>query len=38
MMSLQAKAGNNAQIIWLTNRKAAWRFLTAGIRKEKLIH
>jgi short-subunit dehydrogenase len=28
---------NGAQIIWLTNRKAAWRFLTAGFRKNRLI-
>lgn len=28
---------NDAQIAWLTNRKAAWRFMTAGFRKEKLI-
>lgn len=28
---------NDAQIAWLTNRKAAWRFLTAGLRKDKLI-
>jgi short-subunit dehydrogenase len=28
---------NNAQIIWLTNRKSAWRFITAGFRKERLI-
>jgi len=28
---------NNAQIAWLTNRKAAWRFVTAGFRKDKLI-
>lgn len=28
---------NDAQIAWLTNRKAAWRFITAGFRKEKLI-
>ncbi len=28
---------NNVQIAWLTNRKAAWRFMTAGLRKEKLI-
>ncbi|MEI8199458.1 MAG: SDR family oxidoreductase [Eubacteriales bacterium] len=28
---------NNAQIAWLTNRKAAWRFITAGFRKDKLI-
>lgn len=28
---------NDVQISWLTNRKAAWRFLTSGFRKEKLI-
>ncbi|WP_379163156.1 SDR family oxidoreductase [Paenibacillus sp. sgz5001063] len=28
---------NGAQIAWLTNRKAAWRFLTAGFRKDRLI-
>ena len=28
---------NNVQINWLTNRKAAWRFMTAGFRKGKLI-
>lgn len=28
---------NNAQIAWLTNRKAAWRFITAGLRKDRLI-
>jgi short-subunit dehydrogenase len=28
---------NDAQIAWLTNRKAAWRFMTAGFRKSKLI-
>ncbi len=28
---------NNAQIMWLTNSKAAWRFMTAGLRREKLI-
>lgn len=28
---------NNARIAWLTNRKAAWRFMTAGIHREKLI-
>ncbi|ODU55351.1 MAG: alcohol dehydrogenase [Clostridium sp. SCN 57-10] len=28
---------NNVLIAWLTNRKAAWRFATAGMRKEKLI-
>ena len=28
---------NDAQIAWLTNRKAAWRFMTAGLRKNRLI-
>lgn len=28
---------NNAQITWLTNRKAAWRFMTAGLHKDRLI-
>jgi short-subunit dehydrogenase len=28
---------NNKQIAWLTNRKAAWRFMTGFMRKEKLI-
>jgi short-subunit dehydrogenase len=28
---------NGAQITWLTNRKAAWRFITAGRRKDRLI-
>ncbi|WP_151736768.1 SDR family NAD(P)-dependent oxidoreductase ['Paenibacillus yunnanensis' Narsing Rao et al. 2020] len=28
---------NGAQIAWLTNRKAAWRFMTAGFRKDRLI-
>lgn len=28
---------NNAQIAWLTNRKAAWRFMTASFRKGRLI-
>lgn len=28
---------NNVQIAWLTNRKAAWRFATAGTRKRRLI-
>ncbi|MFZ2256507.1 MAG: SDR family oxidoreductase, partial [Clostridiaceae bacterium] len=28
---------NDAQIAWLTNRKAAWRFLTAHRRKGRLI-
>lgn len=28
---------NDVQISWLTNKKAAWRFLTAGKRKDRLI-
>jgi short-subunit dehydrogenase len=28
---------NDAQIAWLTNRKAALRFVTAGMRKDRLI-
>ena len=28
---------NGVQIAWLTNRKAAWRFMTAGLRKDRLI-
>jgi short-subunit dehydrogenase len=28
---------NDTQIAWLTNRKAAWRFMTAGLRKNRLI-
>lgn len=28
---------NNAQITWLTNRKASWRFITAVFRKDRLI-
>ena len=28
---------NDARFTWLTNRKAAWRFMTAGFRKDKLI-
>ncbi len=28
---------NDALIAWLTNRKAAWRFLTASRRKDRLI-
>ncbi|MDD4801920.1 MAG: SDR family NAD(P)-dependent oxidoreductase [Syntrophomonas sp.] len=28
---------NDVQINWMTNRKAAWRFITARFRKEKLI-
>jgi len=28
---------NDAQFSWLTNRKAAWRFMTARFRRDKLI-
>jgi short-subunit dehydrogenase len=28
---------NDVRITWLTNRKAAWRFFTAGLRKGRLI-
>jgi short-subunit dehydrogenase len=28
---------NDALIAWLTNKKATWRFITAGFRKRKLI-
>ena len=28
---------NDVQITWLTNRKAVWRFITAGFRKNRLI-
>lgn len=28
---------NDAHFVWLTNRKAAWRFMTAGVRKRRLI-
>ncbi|HSR04364.1 MAG TPA: SDR family oxidoreductase [Proteiniclasticum sp.] len=28
---------NNAQIAWLTNRKVAWRFMTAPLRKGRLV-
>ena len=28
---------NDAQIAWLTKRKATWRFMTAGFRKDRLI-
>jgi short-subunit dehydrogenase len=28
---------NDALIAWLTNRKATWRFMTAGFQKRKLI-
>ncbi len=30
-------ARNDAHIAWLTNRKAAWRFMTASLRKDRLI-
>jgi len=28
---------NNAQIAWLTTGKSAWRFMTSGFRKDRLI-
>lgn len=28
---------NNTQIIWLTNRKVVWRFITGGFIKDKLL-
>ncbi len=28
---------NDTNIVWLTNRKAAWRFMTASFRKDRLI-
>ena len=28
---------NDIQFAWLTNRKAAWRFITAGSRKDRLL-
>ncbi|MBQ9010275.1 MAG: SDR family oxidoreductase [Clostridia bacterium] len=28
---------NNAHIVWLTGRKAAWRFMTAGFRKRNFF-
>ncbi len=28
---------NDVQIAWLTNRKSAWRFMTAGFRKGRLL-
>ena len=28
---------NDVQFAWLTNRKAAWRFITAGSRKDRLL-
>ncbi len=28
---------NDALIAWLTNRRAAWRFMTAGFRKDRMI-
>jgi short-subunit dehydrogenase len=28
---------NNVRIAWLTNGKSAWRFITAGSRKDRLI-
>lgn len=32
-----ANKKNDTQIAWLTNRKAAWRFMTASLRKDRLI-
>jgi len=32
-----ANTRNDAQIAWLTSGKAAWRFMTAGFRKDRLI-
>lgn len=29
---------NDAHIVWLTNRKAAWRFMTASFRKNRLLN
>ncbi len=28
---------NGVQLTWLTNKKAAWRFMTAGLRKSRMI-
>lgn len=28
---------NDAHIVWLTNRKATWRFMTAMLRKDRLL-
>ena len=28
---------SDTQIAWLTNRKAIWRFITSGFRKDRLI-
>ena len=28
---------NDAHVAWLTNRKASWRFMTAGFRKNRMI-
>ena len=28
---------NNVQFTWLTNRKAAWRFMTAGFNKRNFF-
>jgi hypothetical protein len=35
--SRQIVTRHDAQIAWLTARKAAWRFMTAGRRKDRLI-
>lgn len=32
-----ANTKNDVQIAWLTSGKAAWRFMTAGFRKDRLI-
>ena len=32
-----ANTKNNAHIVWLTNRKAAWRFMTVPFHKRQLI-
>jgi hypothetical protein len=32
-----ANTKNDAHIVWLTNWKAAWRFITAGKRKGRLL-
>ncbi len=32
-----ANTRNDARIVWLTNGKAAWRFLTAGKRRGRLL-
>lgn len=37
VLKMLSNTKNNVQISWLTNRKAAWRFMTAVFRKRKLI-